>query len=165
MKQLLLVRHGKAEHPTAGTNDVQRALTRIGHQDAPEMANRFIEKGLVPEYLVSSTATRALTTARHFAKVWNIDAHKLRTEASIYEASIPTLLKTINSLDNQFEKIALFGHNPGFTELANYLSDANIYNIPPAGLVWIEFSFDDWSMVSQSTGTMLLFDYPRDSDE
>jgi phosphohistidine phosphatase len=165
MKQLLLVRHGKAESPSAAIKDTDRALTRTGHQDAPEMANRFVEKGVIPEYLISSTANRALTTAKYFAKVWNIEQEKLRTEASIYEASIPALLKAVNLLDNQYERIALFGHNPGFTEFANYLSNADIYNIPPAGLVWIEFPFDDWALVSQATGTLLLFDYPRDPNE
>ena len=165
MKQLLLVRHGKTENQTSGQKDIDRALTREGHQDAPDMANRFVEKGVVPEYLVSSTANRALTTAKYFAKTWNIDQVQLQTEASIYEANIPELIKVVASLDNRYDKTALFGHNPGFTDFANYLSNAHIYSIPPAGLVWIEFPFDDWAMVSKGTGTLLLFDYPRDPNE
>lgn len=162
MKQLLLVRHGKAEPHTSDKKDIDRALSRAGHLDAPEMANRFIGKGVLPEYLVSSTANRALTTAKHFAKVWNIEPEQVYTEAAIYEANVPTLLSLVNSLDNQYHKIALFGHNPGFTDFANYLCNADIYNIPTTGLVWIEFPFDDWAMVSEGTGTKLLFDYPRD---
>jgi len=165
MKQLLLVRHGKAEPPKVDMKDYDRGLTRVGHQDAPEMANRFIEKGLVPQSLVSSPANRALTTAKHFAKTWNIDQAYLRTEASVYEANIAALLKVVNAFDNQYDRVALFGHNPGFTDFVNYLSNGDIYNIPTTGLVWIEFPFEDWSMVSQATGALLLFDYPRDANE
>lgn len=165
MKQLLLVRHGKAENQNPGQKDIERALTREGHQDAPDMANRFIEKGILPELLISSTANRALTTAKHFGKVWDIGQGGLSTKDSIYEAGVTELLKVVTFLDNQYSRIALFGHNPGFTEFANYLSDADIYNIPPAGMVWIEFPFNDWAMISKGTGTLLLFDYPRQANE
>lgn len=164
-KQLLLVRHGKAEAYRSASSDFERALTRIGHEDAADMASRFIEKGVLPDRIISSPANRALTTAKHFAKIWNISSESIKTDESIYEAKVKDLLTIINGFDDSCERIAMFGHNPSFTELANYLVDDGMVDIPTAGLVWIEFPFDSWSMISGSTGTLLLFDYPRDSQD
>ena len=59
----------------------------------------------------------------------------------------------------------MFGHNPGLTDLVNYLSDANIYNMPTCSVVMIEFPFENWNEVSADTGKVVLFDYPKSLDD
>ncbi len=61
--------------------------------------------------------------------------------------------------------IAMFGHNPGFTDFANYLTDADIYNIPTSGVVVISFDVDDWAEISHHSGKVLLFDFPKSTEE
>jgi phosphohistidine phosphatase len=161
MKQLLLVRHGKSEWGNAHLKDFDRPLNPRGHRNAPEMAARLLQKNLVPQLVVSSPALRAITTAQHFVQAWKKSAGQIKQEASIYEANVTTLLKVINNFDNDFNYIAMFGHNPGFTDLANYLSDADIYNIPTCGTVLIEFDIDDWGLVSHHIGRLIQFDYPK----
>jgi phosphohistidine phosphatase len=161
MKQLLLVRHGKSEWGNAHLADFDRPLNPRGHRNAPEMAARLLQKDLVPQLIVSSPALRAITTARHFSQAWKKSVEQIKEEVSIYEANVKTLLKLINNFNNKYDYIAVFGHNPGFTDLANYLSDANIYNIPTCGTVLIDFPFDDWEQVSHHTGRLLQFDYPK----
>ncbi|MNL44652.1 hypothetical protein D3C87_1672410 [compost metagenome] len=125
------------------------------------MAARLLQKDLVPQLVVSSPALRAITTAHHFVQAWKKSAGQIRQEASIYEANVTALLKVINNFDNDFNYIAMFGHNPGFTDLANYLSDVDIYNIPTCGTVLIEFDIDDWGLVSHHIGRLIQFDYPK----
>lgn len=163
-KQLLLVRHGKSEWGNAHLSDFDRPLNPRGHRNAPEMASRIACKDLIPELIVSSPAMRAITTARHFSQVWEIPEDRFQEEEDIYEANTTTLLKIVNGLDNQYDRIALFGHNPGFTDFANYLTDAGIYNIPTCGTVLISFDTDDWKAVSHSTGTLVEFDYPKSTE-
>lgn len=129
------------------------------------MATRILQQDLVPQLIVSSPALRALTTARHFAQVWDRPLSQIQEETSIYEANTTALLKVVNQLSNKFEKVVLFGHNPGLTDFANYLSNANIYNIPTCGTVLMEFPFEDWKQLSHHTGTLLKFDYPKSVDE
>lgn len=165
-KQLLLVRHGKSDWGNSHLSDFDRPLNPRGHRNAPEMANRILQKGWVPDLMVSSPALRAITTARHFAQVWyKSPDHQILQEPSIYEAGTTTLLEVVNNLDNKYNRVVIFGHNPGFTDLANYLSNANIYNIPTCGTVLIEFPANNWAEVSHFNGTLLEFDYPKSADE
>ncbi|CAM4234696.1 phosphohistidine phosphatase [Pedobacter westerhofensis] len=164
-KQLIVVRHGKSDQGTYGMSDFERTLNHRGNKNAHEMAERITQKDIIPELIVSSPAVRALTTARHFADVLKISYDDIQLEASVYEANTTALLKVINQLNNDFERIALFGHNPGLTELVNYLADAKIYNLPTAGVVVIDFPFDDWQMVSQHTGSLFFFDSPKGQED
>lgn len=163
-KQLILVRHGKSDWAETGMQDFDRPLNHRGHKNAPEMAERLHKKQLVPELIVSSPAKRAITTARHFSDSWDIARKNIQEEPAIYEANITALLKVVNLLKNEYSRVALFGHNPGLTDFVNYLADAHIYNMPTAGIAVIDFPFDDWSLISQHTGSLWLFDYPKNTD-
>ncbi len=162
-KEVLLVRHGKSDWGNLDLTDFDRPLNKRGKENAPEMAERLLNKGFKFDLMVSSPAKRAKTTAKYFAEAFHIKA--IQFEKSIYEASAKTLLQLINNLDETARTVIMFGHNPGFTDLANNLSGADIYNIPTAGMVLISFPFDSWSMVSQGTGELVFFDYPKNSDE
>jgi phosphohistidine phosphatase len=164
-KQLLLVRHGKSDKDIPHVKDFDRPLNHRGNKNAHTMAEKLLEKGWTAPLLVSSPANRALSTAVHFAKVFNIPEEAIKTDLSIYEANTMALLKVVNGFPNQSEVIALFGHNPGITDFANYLTDADIYNIPTSGIVVINFDVSDWAEVSYHTGTMLLFDFPKNTDD
>lgn len=164
-KQLLLIRHAKSDWGSASLTDFNRPLNRRGNANAPEMAERMVKQRIVPQLVVSSPAVRALTTARYFAKSWHILSEDIVEEKAIYEANIKTLLGVVNNFDNQFEQIALFGHNPGLTDLANYLSNGHIYNMPTCSVVIIEFPFENWKEISSDTGKVVLFDYPKNEED
>ena len=164
-KQLLLIRHAKSDWDNAGLTDFNRPLNRRGNANAPEMACRMLNEQIIPDLIVSSPALRAITTAKYFAETWRIDKAKIQHESSIYEANVKSLLAVVNQLENQFKLVALFGHNPGLTDFANYLSDANIYNMPTCSIVIIKFPFDNWNEISAETGKVMLFDYPKSLDD
>lgn len=164
-KQLLLVRHGKSDRGFQQIKDFDRPLNHKGNKNAVCMAEKLIKKQLTAQLIVSSPANRALSTARHFAQVWGIPETDIITDQSIYEADTRELLAVVNKLPDTFDSVALFGHNPGITDFANYLADANISNMPTSGCVRIEFDIDDWAEASYHTGTMLIFDFPKNTEE
>jgi len=164
-KQLLLVRHGKSDKENFNLKDFDRPLNHKGNKNSVAMAEKLLKKGVTAPLIVSSPALRALSTAKHFADVWNIPVEKIHTNLSIYEANTTALLQVVNGFSNNYQTIAVFGHNPGFTDFANYLSDADIYNIPTSGVVRIEFDLDDWAEISKHTGRLLLFDFPNNTEE
>ncbi len=163
-KQLLLIRHAKSDWGNADLRDFDRPLNKRGKANAPEMAERLAKHKIFPDLIVSSPANRAITTAGYFAEVWKIKSNAIQKEPSIYEASIKTLVALINQFDNKFDRIALFGHNPGLTDLVNYF-DSYLDNMPTCSVVMLEFPFDDWRMVSADTAKVLLFDYPKSGDD
>ncbi|QPH39419.1 SixA phosphatase family protein [Pedobacter endophyticus] len=162
-KELLLVRHGKSDWGNLTLKDFDRPLNKRGKENAPEMAERLLSRGLKFDLMVSSPAKRAKSTAKYFAEAYQTD--HIQYEEAIYEANTSALLSVVNGLDNAADRVIMFGHNPGFTDFANELSNANIYNIPTAGMVLISFPFDSWELVSGGTGDLVFFDYPKNSDE
>lgn len=163
-KQLLLIRHAKSDWGNADLRDFDRPLNKRGKANAPDMAERLVRQRIVPDLIVSSPALRALTTANFFATAWKIAPEAIQKEPTIYEASIKSLVSVINKIDNRYDRIALFGHNPGLTDLANYF-DGHIDNMPTCSVLMLEFPFDDWRMVSADTGKVLLYDYPKNGDD
>jgi phosphohistidine phosphatase len=164
MKQLLLVRHAKSDWDEPQLDDFDRPLNKRGHKAAPEMAARLAEKKIVPEMLVSSPALRAITTAKYFAKEFGYAETDIVQEPAIYESSVATLLKLINEFPSEHNFISLFGHNPGLTNLAIHLADFDVYNIPTCGMVLLEFPFSEWKMISNGTGIVKFYDYPKNEN-
>ncbi|MCX2574838.1 SixA phosphatase family protein [Pedobacter sandarakinus] len=162
-KQLLLVRHGKSDWGNVNLKDFDRPLNKRGKENAPEMAERLLNKGFKFDLIVSSPAKRAKSTAKYFAETYKTE--EINYEELIYEAGSNTLLKVVNDFDDAADTVIMFGHNPGFTDLANLLGDGDIYNIPTAGMVLLSFPFESWKMVSAGTGEQVFFDYPKNSDE
>ena len=107
----------------------------------------------------------AITTAKYFAEELGIKKSEILKEPEIYEALTQTLLDTISNLDDRSDFTALFGHNPGITQLVNDLCDSDIYNIPTCGMALIGFPFDQWEMVSRGTGELIFFDYPKNEED
>ncbi len=164
-KRLILIRHAKSDWGNPSVSDFDRPLNKRGNANAPEMAQRMVKQNIYPNLIVSSPALRAITTANYFAKEWGMDKNNIQKDENIYEAGLKNLLNIVNHLDNQYEVVVMFGHNPGFTDFANYLSDVNIYNMPTCSIVMLEFPFDDWNLVSGSTAKVLLFDYPKNGED
>lgn len=162
-KHLLLIRHAKSDWDNEGLRDFDRPLNNRGNRNAPAMAERLLKNRLVPQHLISSPAKRAITTAGYFADVFQIEKKQIQLEEDIYEASSSALLKVINGIDNRYSFVALFGHNPALTNVAASLSDSDIANIPTCGMALIKFTFDDWGMISNGTGELQFFDYPKNS--
>lgn len=164
-KQLLLVRHAKSDWDNIKLSDFDRPLNSRGEKNAPEMAKRLLKRGKIPHQIVSSPAMRAITTARYFAKELGLNKSDIVKEPEIYEAMTSTLKGVINNLDNTYSFTALFGHNPGITDLVSDLCNKDLYNIPTCGMVLIQFPFDDWSMVSAGTGEIVFYDYPKNEQD
>jgi phosphohistidine phosphatase len=161
MKQLLIIRHAKSDWGDSSIDDFDRPLNKRGHRNASDMAGRLAKISVIPELLISSPALRAISTAQYFANAFGYSEKDIVEEPAIYESSTSTLLKIVNSLPNKYNFAALFGHNPGLTNLAINLADFDVYNIPTCGMVLIEFPFDDWKMVSSGTGNVKFYDYPK----
>lgn len=164
-KQLLIFRHAKSDWANTDISDFNRPLNSRGLVDAPVMGKRLKELKIRPEMVISSPAIRALSTAKLVCQEINFPLEAIQTNKSIYEATCSQLLKLINNFDNGSDVIALFGHNNGITDLAVYLTDEDIFNIPTCGIVLISFPFDDWAMVSKSIGEIVFYDFPKNTPQ
>ena len=55
----------------------------------------------------------------------------------------------------------LFGHNPGLTDFANYLSPGLTNNLPTAGVVSVQFDREDWMLYERPKAELIYHDYPK----
>lgn len=161
MRTLYLTHHAKSSWDDPRTDDLHRPLNERGLRDAPYMARMFKERGEPVDRLVSSPAVRAMSTAREFAQAIGISPENIAMERGIYLAPAEMLLRIVNLLSDDFGRVMLFGHNPGFTELTEYISDADIDELTTCGTVRIDFTTNTWAEVSMGTGTLVWHDHPK----
>jgi len=161
MKTIYIARHAKSSWSNSNLSDFDRPLNERGLRDAPYMGSKLKEKGVNPQLIVSSSALRAFTTAKIIAKKLGYSKDKIRKEELIYDAYASDLLEYINNLNDKLNNVMLFGHNPGFTSLSNYLTGIPIDNIPTCGIVKITFDVDNWKEIAPSKGELIFFDYPK----
>jgi len=161
MKHLILVRHAKSSWKDPNLDDHERPLNKRGERDAPRMGARLAKREILPDLIVSSSAVRALETARIVAKKLGYRRKKIVVESRVYGASVTDLLEVIREGDDAVKTLMLFGHNPDLTELANRLGAREIDNIPTCGVLQLGFDTDKWQKVGEVAGREMLYDFPK----
>lgn len=159
IKDLFLIRHAESSHPL-NVSDFERPLNEKGQMEAEKASRQLSQYDITPDFIISSPAKRALSTAMIFAESLHIPNHNLQIENMIYEASVSSLLSIVNHLPKGQSRIALFGHNPSITTFAEYLTGDTVGNIPTGGIIHIQFAVDDWKMVSKNLGNIKWTVYP-----
>ena len=160
MRTLCIIRHAKTEVQQQGQLDFDRHLAHRAYSDAPEVVKVLKDKHLLPDKIISSPAMRAISTARIVAEKLGYPENKIEQNSLIYNASVSTLLKVVQSLDDEFKTIFIIGHNPGVTLLSNILCLPPIVHIPTSGVVCIEFDVKHWNVIKALSGKQKFFVYP-----
>ena len=161
MKTLFIVRHAKSNWDNPGIDDFDRPLNKRGLKDAPKMAKKISKDYIKPEILISSSARRALETAEYFAEVMDFETNDIKVEETLYEAYIEDILEVINKCDEKYNRVMIFGHNPGMTQIINYLSPVKIDNLPTCGVFCLKFDTNKWSKIAQENSEFIFFEYPK----
>jgi len=161
MRTLYLIRHAKSSWANPQLKDFDRPLNNRGLRDAPFMAKML--KGKIGELdqIVSSPAKRAYTTASFFAEAFDMAIEDIQQEKDIYEAYAETIQEIISEFDDNWRQVALFGHNPGFTHLANQYATDYIANMPTCSIVQISAIDENWSSFNPDTASVRAFYYPK----
>jgi len=128
MKTLYLIRHAKAEEHSFSKTDFDRDLQKKGKDRAHRIAEELKETLQLDEktLVISSSANRAIQTAEVFCKVLGYPIDSILQTKDIYEAHFTDILKVINTVSDEYDKLLVFGHNPGLSNLTNYLSHSEV---------------------------------------
>ncbi len=125
------------------------------------MAKILKDKKIQPDLLISSTAKRAISTAKEFAKALGYKKHGIIREPKLYGADTGELLQFTKNLKEELISVMIFGHNPGLTYFVNLLAQTEIDNLPTCGIVAIRFDIKLWNEVNAGKGSLEFFEYPR----
>ena len=160
MKTLIIIRHAKAE--TAFTlNDFDRSLNDRGKADAPVMAKRLHKKVKIDAF-VSSPAKRTKKTAQFFADAYGSDEKDIVYASALYQAPASVFFEVVSELDDRFNSVAIFAHNPGITNFANELvPEMKLDNMPTCSVFAVQADVVHWSAFGKAKKEFLFFDYPK----
>lgn len=160
MKKLYLVRHAKSSWKLEGIQDMDRPLKGRGVTDAYSTSEWLRQQGEIPDYIISSPATRALHTGLIFAKNLDYPLSEIEIDKKIYHASTRDLLEVVYNFDDAYESVMLFGHNPTITDFVNKCIDHRIDNVPTTGVACLKFAQDSWKEIDKKA-ELVFFDYPK----
>ncbi|PZX46453.1 SixA phosphatase family protein [Algoriphagus chordae] len=160
MKKIILVRHGKSAWDDPNLADHDRPLADRGLDNVPEMGLRLIEKGILPDLILSSTATRASQTAEILASVLHLPTSKITYDKNLYHASAAMILKCIQRQDDSHELIFVVGHNPGMNEFIDFFG-GNLDNLPTSGQYGLLVDTNHWIQLRPESSRFWFIDYPK----
>ncbi|MFN3021315.1 SixA phosphatase family protein [Chryseobacterium sp. TY3] len=156
MKTILLIRHAKSDWPE-GVEDFDRPLTKTGQENAPRMATFLKNKSVNIDTFISSPAKRALDTCALFSEVFD---KKFSTDHQLYNAREQHFENVIYGLPKDSNCVAIFSHNNGISNFANYLTD-EIINLPTCGVAAYQVDCEDWSDFEMANKKFLYFYSPK----
>ncbi len=161
MKELLIIRHAKSSWANPGQDDYDRPLNNRGEHDAPMMAQRLLDRKIKIDAFVSSTANRAFTTASYFAEAYKRKQKEIVGMKKLYHAYPDIFYEVIRELDDKYNSVAIFAHNPGITYFANELTLTKIDDMPTCGIFALKITIEQWKDFEKGKKAFWFFDYPK----
>ncbi len=156
MKTLLLLRHAKSSWKEKDISDHDRPLNKRGKHDAPVMGRLLKENSLVPDLIVSSTAKRAIKTARLVAESCGYDEVHIQIEPHLYLAPRETYTQTVKATPDSVNILMLVGHNPGIEQFLSQIIDYE-EPMPTAALAVLSLTINKWSNFSTHSDAQLKY--------
>ena len=160
MKTLYLIRHAKSDWNN-GLKDFDRPLSGRGISDASRIGKHLLNEGVVPNLILSSSANRAISTARLIAAEMVYAVEKIEENKNLYHASPKEMAREIWKVSNEVETLFVFGHNPGISELIGYLTE-DWAELKTCCVAKISLEVDDWKALVRGTGTLKEIISPKE---
>ena len=117
IKRLILMRHAKAAFPV-GVEDHERPLAQRGHHEAPLAGTWLVEHGIVPDFILCSSALRTRQTCTWVCERLGDKAPTPKLEYGLYAASPRRMLSVVNHVPETVTTLMVISHMPGIQELA-----------------------------------------------
>lgn len=163
MKTIIVIRHAKSSWANIGEKDFDRPLNERGKKEAVEMAEKLIAANVPVDAFVSSSAKRARKTAKAFVEEYGKTKEDIVQVPGLYNAPAEVFYETIYSLNNAYDSVALFAHNPGITDFVNSLCDDETINeMPTCGVFAVQTPITDWTQFKEASKQFLFFRHPKE---
>lgn len=161
MKRLFLIRHAKSSWNDDSLCDQERPLNDRGQSQLAPLARAMKCLGALSGAIYASPAVRAQQTLAGALSV-NDQPAQVVTENELYTFDFRRLLRWLQNLDNNQNRITLIGHNPALLELAAFLAPQAPFELPTASILEIRLPVRHWKKVDKNKGALETFLTPRD---
>lgn len=161
MKSLLLIRHAKSSWGDFTIADFDRPLNERGKRDAPVIAQKLLDRKIKIDAFVSSPAKRAKKTAQAFAEKYSVAKENIIYINDLYEANIEDFFSAVTLIDDRYNTVAIFSHNPGITSFANKMEVAKIDDMPTCAVFGVQTDISHWKDFREAEKKFWFFEYPK----
>ncbi len=162
MKTIILIRHAKTEPLNMGITDYERQLKPRGYRDAELVVNELKKRGIHPNLIISSPASRARQTAQIFAKELHYDETQIEYQKFIYDGyTSAEFIDFLSQYGKSHETIVVVGHNPEIAMMAINLTDGNYFHFPTTAATAISYDIDSWDQMMVREGKTEWFIFPK----
>jgi phosphohistidine phosphatase len=163
-KELCLLRHGKSDRDLA-VDDFDRPLKKRGKIAVQRMGEWMLEQHLIPDYLVSSPAKRAITTASIAHKALLVEGLDIMQDRRMYQSGLEAIKSVLADCPINAARALLVGHNPDLEDLLIYLVGASRLPetnklLPTSSLVRLKMP-EDWSILEPGCAQLLSITYAK----
>ena len=148
-KKIFFSRHAESAWGSPGLADHDRELNQKGIEDSLLMGSRLLKEGIFPDKFISSSAKRALATSEIIKNKLKINT-KTSIFNRIYSNGIDGVSSSIQSIDDKYDFIAVFGHNPTMHQIYNMVSNLNLNHFPTSALFIATLNSESWEFFNLS---------------
>jgi len=159
-KQLTIIRHAKSDW-SAGCKDYERTLNDRGYSDAQLIGEYLHANKQRFDRVYCSKAKRAQLTLHQLNQFLTLPEERIRNEQSLYLASVTHLESFIQLFSDQDQHVAIIAHNPGLTELCNYLTGDDLSHLPTCAVYSVQLYVNEWKAIGAECGARNSLITPR----
>ena len=159
MKKLYIVRHSKSPWKP-GIDDFSRVLKKQGKLNTSFMAGKLLSRGAKIEHILCSSAIRTTETTQILNETLNVAQQNITFSKELYLASPETLLSHIHSVPDSVNELMIVAHNPGVSQLINFVANEHFEHVPTTGMACITFDVTSWNEI-KNNGNLGFLIYPK----
>lgn len=161
MKRLVIIRHAKTEQQ-GYHRDYSRKLLQRGVDDAQLVSKELKVKNVLPDKIISSPATRAISTAQLMAEVLGYPVIKIDQKKELYfDSTTQDFVDLIKHTGNSVNTLFIVGHNPFMHNVAMNMSSDYDGHMPTSSTVVLDFDVESWKNIEPRKGLLFLHLYPK----
>ena len=168
MKTMLWMRHGKSDWDASYGRDHDRPLAKRGVKAAKAMGAALARASLAPDFVLSSTAVRARTTAElameALAKELDGWSAPTRHEDDLYGGGLSAVLGHVRRVPDEadgrsVETLLITGHEPTWSSVVSQLIGGGDVRMVTAAVACVQCHVRRWNDV-RAGGCELVFFLP-----
>lgn len=150
MAELLLMRHAKSDWDAAFDNDARRPLSARGRNAAETMGRVLTAAGKAPDFILTSPAVRAHSTAEMAAAAggWNVTVHVVE---ELYGGGPMAVVAAIKTVPAPSTRVMVVGHQPTWSEAVSILMGGGDVAMRTATVAGMEVLVRSWEAIGPGT--------------
>lgn len=150
MAELILMRHAKSDWEASFELDARRPLSARGRAAADTMGRVLTAAGRVPDFILTSPAVRAFTTAEMAAAAGGWSAEVMVVD-DLYGGGPADVLAAVKAVPGPSIRVLVVGHEPTWSETVSVLAGGGRVRMPTAAAAGLETLVSSWEAIGPGT--------------